>query len=317
METNFITNINEADKNKIILLIDASIQAYNAFETKRPEQCLKENITPPEGFEFVECWSGIDSIFGHEKTIENYGVVFRSKKAPYTYVFAFRGTASAIDILDDLGVESKQFKPFDTKIEIAPGVEVESGFYDIYTSSEKETSSMQTQVFQLLDKYQSSDKPVHQLYITGHSLGAALSTLFTLDVALSRPNINASNINFASPRVGNSSFVEFYIQQAPQLNPETRTLRVQNTYDKVPCVPPEFTGYQHLPSAYLVAFYKDSFSGKFDFVDSHSSANYFEVIKCAAASVDGICVCEKLEVPENNYAVTSTKPDISKICSLF
>ncbi len=298
-------------------MIESSLQAYNEFNKDEPAICQKKNIVPPTDFDFVECWTGIDSIFSHDKTVECYGVVFRSKVAPYIYIFAFRGTSSILDILDDLGVEKKPFTPYEASVSVPSDVAVESGFYDVYSSSDENTHSMQKQLFQLLDKYEASDKPIDQLYITGHSLGSALCELFTLDVALSRPSITASNINYACPRVGNSDFVTFYEKQPAQQNSNTRTLRVQNTYDKVPCVPLESMGYQHLSYAYIIAFYKDSWIGKLNFLDSHSSQNYSAVLHCAAASDQGVCVCEKLEVPANGYAVTSKEPDQSTICSFW
>jgi hypothetical protein len=107
------------------------------------------------------------------------------------------------------------------------------------------------QLFGLVDKYQASDKPISQLHITGHSLGSALSELFTLDMAQCRPEIVALNINYACPRVGEKGFVNFYEGQKLQQDPATQTLRVQNSYDVVPCAPPGVAGLpldnQHLP----------------------------------------------------------------------
>jgi len=317
MAIQYISSINDTDKAKTLLLIEASLQAYNAFNDDTPGKCQQEKIIAPVGFDFVECWTGIDAIFSHDKTVECYGVVFRSQVAPYIYIFAFRGTSSALDILDDLGVESRSFTPYETSIEIPSGIAVESGFYDVYSSCNKNTPSMQNQLFHLIDKYETSNKPINQLYITGHSLGSALSELFTLDVALSRPSIMASNINYACPRVGNRDFVTFYEQQPAQQNSSTQTLRVQNTYDKVPCVPLEDMGYQHLPYAYIIAFYKDNWIEKADLIACHSSLNYHAVLNCAAENDQGICVCEKLEVPANGYAITSKEPTQSTICSFW
>ena len=151
--------------------------------------------------------------------------------------------------------------------------------------------------------------------ITGHSLGAALSEVFTLDLALSRPSIIALNINYACPRVGNSDFVNLYEQQPAQRNPGTRTLRVQNSYDKVPCVPPEDLGYQHLPTSYLVAFYGEGLLHELNLLDRHSSQNYSAVLNCAAGSNEGMCINNKLLVPANGYNVTSEQPDPEKVCS--
>lgn len=316
----YITCINDIDKEKALLLIDASIQAYESFSVKEPMRCQTEKITAPAGYDFIDSWTGVDSIFDKGIKTECYGVVFRSQLMPHVYIFAFRGTASFLDALDDLGVRKKTFIPYDnlSEVTVPDSVHVESGFYHIYSeSSEKSgTMSMQSQLFALIDKYQASDKPIDQLYITGHSLGAALSELFTLDIALSRPEIAASNYNYACPRVGSSEFVDFYTSQPRQQDIETRTLRLQNTYDKVPCVPPEQMGYQHLPNAFLIEFYEESWLGleKYNLVARHSSVNYQAVLNCAAASEDGVCVCKKMEVPVNNYAITSNLPDTKNIC---
>ncbi len=316
----YIASINDIDKEKALLLIDASIQAYESFSKEEPTGCQTEKITAPAGYDFIDYWTGVDSIFSKDIKTECYGLVFRSQMMPHVYVFAFRGTASFLDALDDLGVRKQKFVPYDnlSGVTVPDSVQVESGFYHVYSENDEKngTMSMQVQLFALIDKYQESDKPIDQLYITGHSLGAALSELFTLDIALSRPEIVASNYNYACPRVGSSEFVDFYINQPRQQDIETRTLRIQNTYDKVPCVPPEEMGYQHVPYIFLIEFYEESWAGfeKYNLVARHSSANYQAVLQCAAESEDGVCVCKKLEVPVNNYAITSNLPDTKNIC---
>ena len=307
---NYVTDI---DRDKALLLIDSSIQAYTALSGAA-------GVKPPAGFELVDTWTGVDNIFGMDKTIESYGVVFRSLKAPYTYVFAFRGTATIMDILDDMGAQSRDFTPFDRSVSVDSAVRVEAGFFDVYSDSDDETPSMQTQVFGLLDKYLASDKPVDRLYITGHSLGASLSELFTIDVALSRPDLkNVSNYNYACPRVGNAAFVDLCMQQPAQQDPTTRTLRIQNTHDRVPCVPPEALGYRHLPYAYLVSFVKDSWSG-IDLafiVHNHASGNYQAVLQCALKSPTGVCVNDALVVSGEDYKLKSQKPDPDDVCCLW
>ena len=127
----------QIDPSLAKLLIDASIQSYYAFDQHDPAHCNPDLVTPPPGYDLVDCWTGIDTVFGTYNQVECFGVVFRSQSAPYTYIFSFRTTYS------------------------------------------------------------------------------------------------------------------FTITQ----NPATRTLRIQNTYDVVPCAPPELIGYQHVGDAYLVAFY--------------------------------------------------------------
>lgn len=233
--------------------------------------------------------------------------MFRSLAAPHRCVFAFRGTASFEDLLDDLGARDHPFAPAGPKVPTVPAnvphvpsdVRVEAGFWDVYTTSDGATSSMQFQVFALLDRYAASDRPVHELWITGHSLGAALSTLFALDVALCRPEIAASLVNFVSPRMGNAAFVRFYQEQAAQLDDATRTLRVQNVLDRVPDLPPETVGYRHVSAVTLIEFHKrETLPLGPDFVvHRHAAANYQAVAQCAAASPNGMCVNADLAVP--------------------
>ncbi|MCU7846413.1 MAG: lipase family protein [Candidatus Thiodiazotropha sp. (ex Lucinoma kastoroae)] len=299
-----VTDIRKVNASLVGLLIDCCIQAYNAFIGNDVSQCVRTRVTPPEGFELLDCWSGVDAVFGRDKTVEIYGLVFRSTTVPWRYIFAFRGTDSALDMLDDCAVEPQKFVPFNSDIGVPADVWVESGFNDIYKSGDGTVAPMQRQLFALIDKYQASTKSISEIYITGHSLGAALSQLFTLDLALSRPTIPTANINFASPRVGNGAFVSFFEENSPY-----PILRVQNTYDAVPHLPPTELGFEHMPSVYLIAFYSTDMLGKIDLKASHSSINYKAVIKCAGESDEGVCSAKRLLV-EGKEPISSERPDV-------
>lgn len=234
----------QIDPSLALLLIEASLQAYNAYDGNDPARCVTGAVTPPAGYDFVECWTGIDSVFfGAEKRVESFGVVFRSQATPYTYIFAFRGTYALLDVIEDLAFfEGKDyFRPYGSATAPEAAAAVASGFWSIYTASTSAVPSMQAQLFALLAKYQASTKPATSLLVTGHSLGAALSVLFSLDLAFSKyRSLPAPNINYACPRVGNVVFAKLYDGQIQQQSRATRTVRVQNTYDLVPCGPPTF-----------------------------------------------------------------------------
>ncbi len=321
-EITYLTT-SEIDREKILLLIDASIQAYNAFNKDDPGKDNEENVTPPEGYELVDFWTGVDAIFNQVKRVECYGVVLRSKKAPYTYIFAFRGTDGVEDLCDDFGCDETSFKAYKQDAVVPPEVKVESGFYRIYTDSDNpndmtsqcNTASMQHQLFGLIDQYQASEKPIDKLYVTGHSLGCTLCTMFALDLALSKPEIKVINYNFASPQVGNQAFVDLYQKQSSQQDPDTRTIRVQNVYDKVPCTPLRIQGYRHLPYAYLIAFYRDNLTGKFDILDNHSIENYKKVLEYAFNSQEGLC--EMMFDGDRNKKIQSVRPDPTSICKYW
>jgi hypothetical protein len=297
-------DIRKLNAERIELLIECSIQAYNALSKGNVSQCATDQVTAPSGFQLIDSWSGVDSLFGHDKTVETYGVVFRSTAAPWRYVFAFRGTDSTLDILDDCGVDPQAFAPFSSNCQVPDQVRVESGFYDIYRYADGAVASMQEQLFALVDRYMNSAKPIDKIYITGHSLGGALCQLFTLDLALSRPEISGENINFASPRVGNQAFVDFYCAQTHH-----STLRVVNVHDAVPHLPPTKLGFRHHPSAYLVAFHARDMFGELDLKVAHSSDNYQLVIQCASNSGVGCCSNKKLQAAED-LSICSEVPEV-------
>ena len=298
-----VTDIRKVNVDRIKLCIECCIQAYNAFLSKHASSCSCTQVVPPDGFELVDSWTGVDAIFGRDKTVEIFGLVFCSKAPPWRYTFAFRGTDSILDMLDDCGVEPQAFTPFDSVIEVPADVRVESGFNDIYKTADGDIASMQQQLFALIDKYQASTKPIDEIYITGHSLGAALSQLFTLDLALSRPKFSVESINFASPRVGNGAYVDFVEQCCPR-----SILRVQNKHDAVPHLPPTKLGFAHTPSVYLIAFYSTDMLGKKDFMASHSSMNYQAVITCAGGNGEGVCSAKRLMVSKGKAPICSEHP---------
>jgi triacylglycerol lipase len=78
------------------------------------------------------------------------------------------------------------------------------------------------------------------LWFTGHSLGAALSTIMTASCANAGLQI-AGHYNFGSPRVGDSSFANFYNERCASV-----TFRFVNNNDIVPRVPPRQLLYDHV-----------------------------------------------------------------------
>jgi pimeloyl-ACP methyl ester carboxylesterase len=81
----------------------------------------------------------------------------------------------------------------------------------------------------------------NKVFVTGHSLGAAIATLDALMLRQQlEPTISITSVIFAPPRIGNAAFANLIDSQ----------LGGQLTYvthgnDPVPIVPPLFLGYQH------------------------------------------------------------------------
>ncbi|EFN56954.1 hypothetical protein CHLNCDRAFT_143513 [Chlorella variabilis] len=78
------------------------------------------------------------------------------------------------------------------------------------------------------------------IYVSGHSLGAAMATLCALDLRL---NLGAPDVrvySFGSPRVGNQVFAEWF-EEVVQVH-----WRFTHNRDIVPSVPPGYMGFYHV-----------------------------------------------------------------------
>ena len=133
-----------------------------------------------------------------------------------------------------------------TKYQFSNGIKVHRGFYTAYKLIR---TLLQKKIERSL-----IHRSNYEIVFTGHSLGGALATLATADAlnlfesrdheSLSNLNIKStllSLITFGSPRVGNA-------QLSDALNRmDTGTiLRVTNTNDIVPHIPPRYMGFKHV-----------------------------------------------------------------------
>ncbi|GMH07642.1 hypothetical protein Nepgr_009482 [Nepenthes gracilis] len=127
-----------------------------------------------------------------------------------------------------------------------PDIQIESGFYDLYTTKEKECNycsfsareQVLAEVKRLVERFNGEELSIT---VTGHSLGAALALLTAYDIAEMRLNVVREEsfakkipitvFSFASPRVGNLKFKE----RCEELG--VKVLRIINIHDKVPTVP--------------------------------------------------------------------------------
>jgi hypothetical protein len=115
----------------------------------------------------------------------------------------FRGSGVLEDWLTDFNIcltklqQGKSFAKLTGYKEMPENIKIHGGFYEAL-------EAVKGKIFEGLRNLFLTC-PGYKLYVTGHSLGAALSTLFAFEVAskkkLPRPVVNVS---FASPRVGNA-----------------------------------------------------------------------------------------------------------------
>ena len=133
-------------------------------------------------------------------------------------------------------------------------IKVHTGFQDVYTANnnvDESLGSLKSQVFNFLK--QTSVPNYLNLWVTGHSLGAALATLAIADIVTNTIHKGAKMYNFASPLVGNQEFVDFFKSKIGtdkcnrnNNNINTCSWRVVNTNDIVPKVPAAIFDYAHV-----------------------------------------------------------------------
>ena len=135
----------------------------------------------------------------------------------------FRGSESRADWYHDLKI---------IKHNLEDDVFVHNGFYD-----QLHTNGVYQKILTLL-KVLLNAVPHYSIYVCGHSLGAALSTLCGYELSRDIPN-KITVVNFASPRVGNIGFRE-------KCNKKSNLCiyRITNDKDIVTAAP--FINYKHV-----------------------------------------------------------------------
>jgi pimeloyl-ACP methyl ester carboxylesterase len=136
---------------------------------------------------------------------------------PDGVVVAFRGTATLPDIAVDLAFPMYNWPLVGQKLP------VHSGFLNQYLRLRE---SAFAELRAALNEW-----PGAPVYMTGHSLGAALATLCAAELPWAIPKVRARLWTFASPKVGGSLFATFVSVSAYD------SYRIYNKYDQVPNVP--------------------------------------------------------------------------------
>ncbi|CAO2832968.1 unnamed protein product [Amaranthus hypochondriacus] len=179
-------------------------------------------------------WMGYVAVTSDEEEIRRLG--------RRDILISWRGTVTYLEWLHDL---KNILRP--AHFRDNPHVQIESGFYDLYTTKEENCKycsfsareQVLAEVKRLVELYKDEELSIT---ITGHSLGGALALLSAYDIAEMRLNIirdeknctkklPVSVFSFASPRVGNLKFKE----RCDELG--IKQLRVINVHDKVPTMP--------------------------------------------------------------------------------
>jgi Lipase (class 3) len=241
--------------------------AYNMFRKPGTDPLRPEPRDIPDGYE-LGAWIHMSDFLLNLEQPEFYGIVAHRIDDRGSRVIAIRGTEGTREWFDDAAALPVPFHQ-------VPGVgRVAEGFDRIYKTlkvvkrplpeeralaapaPETFEGSFAEQLDQLARVREASgprrpmlegrERPARPTIVTGHSLGAALCTLFTMENADKRKFDITTQCTFASPRAGNKEFVRHF-----NLLPIT-SWRVVNTPDLVPKLPPHIPvllDYDHVDAA--------------------------------------------------------------------
>eukprot|EP00742_Colponemidia_sp_Colp-10_P017845 GILJ01020563.1.p1 GENE.GILJ01020563.1~~GILJ01020563.1.p1 ORF type:complete len:258 (-),score=34.42 GILJ01020563.1:53-763(-) len=144
-------------------------------------------------------------------------------------VVAIRGSENIQNWIDDFTFDQVPYPP------CGGSCMVHQGFFEVYTAL---AVNMLPAVKAALLRH-----PGAPLFITGHSLGAAVSTLATLDLEYNTQDRYVTLYNFGEPRIGDANFSQYAVSHLPQKS----QYRVTHHMDPVPHVPLMEWNYLHVP----------------------------------------------------------------------
>lgn len=143
-----------------------------------------------------------------------------------TIYVVFRGTTNIANVLVDV-VFKKRVVWADQ-----PNVQAHTGFVGAW-------KNLEANVLQSVRQARLKCSTCTRVVFTGHSLGAALATLASIDFARSNPGFSYQLLAIGSPRVGNAEFAAYAARMVPN------GVRWTHANDPVVHLPMKIMGFQH------------------------------------------------------------------------
>jgi hypothetical protein len=231
--------------------------AYGMYDSDPSNATPPPPATLPGNYKFI-AWIQMRDFIIAEGDWTFYGLIAQSKTKPAEHVLAIRGTENLTEWWDDL--TSMVPVPWGQFGDVA------YGFLRIYQTlrvidylppevldAKSEAQSLEhagtfaDQVTAAVERHTvlakppveaEAPKPAWSIEVTGHSLGAALATLYVAENTITHKVPTPVICTFASPRVGNSVFKSKFDQLG------ITSWRIINELDVVPNLP--FLGFWHV-----------------------------------------------------------------------
>lgn len=197
-------------------------------------------------------------------------IAFVATAGPAVYV-VFRGTKTISEWIADATLTQESYGY------VSDGGKTETGFTRVY-------DTVHDGIVETVNTLAAGGE-YDTVYVTGHSLGAALAILAVPEIAARTPFTRPILYNFAGPRAGDPTFAARYGGLVGA------SWRVVNTNDEVPMLPkaitvvagpppefkPEFLFYEHVDDEYEITFGVPIHSIA-DLEEDHSSCNYYATL---------------------------------------
>jgi hypothetical protein len=245
--------------------------AYTMYKNPQgPDPLRPEPSGIPAGYE-LGAWIHMSDFILNDEIPKFYGIVAHGIENPDSRVIAIRGTEGAIEWLDDGFAIPVPFR------QVPSAGRVAAGFDKIYSTlkvvkrslpsaparaagaaPETFTGSFADQLEQLAlareaergvatASAQPGVRRHRPTVVTGHSLGASLTTLFVLENDLKRKFDISTLCTFASPRTGTMEFVHLFNQLPID---SWRIVNIRDIVPKLPLSIPILCDYGQVDVAY-------------------------------------------------------------------
>jgi triacylglycerol lipase len=266
------------------------------------------SLTPPPAAGLVAAgWNVVGYVVGTDTVLPRgvrgpprmaaqtvcYG--FAARNAAGELVVVIRGTDGFVEWVEDAEFVPIPYAPATALPAGSPAITVEQGFWNIYASLRlvDPSGAALGVLAPAAGQLAGAGGPVT---IVGHSLGSALATYLSLDLARAVLGARVAACLFASPQPGSQSFAALFDRTVADYRLFNYIL------DIVPRVPPTGLGYAALPRRTVLRPSTAEAAIRFDIACNHHV----------------ICYCAMLDYDETSKATTPVPPgeEDSKPCIL-